>query len=290
MSRNKLFIKNSSLYGIDTESDTVQTPKLEKTQEETQEEETQEEETQEEETQEEETQEEETQEEEIVIEEDKEEIVIEEDNVEDNVEENKKRIRMPKKISKIYEALMIFFKIFIEDCSRHNKNYLQEWNKEEIRKNIETILRSSLPIKEKDPKMPKRPKSSYYFFSLEKRKKNTKEQLKTLWEELPDSELNIFMEKEKRDKEKYDEEMKKYVPKEPKKNISAYFLFCQEKRIELHEQDPKLIITQSVLAQYWKDENKEIWKEKALRDKIRFQSENLLYIQKLSKELLLTIK
>lgn len=85
-----------------------------------------------------------------------------------------------------------------------------------------------MPRKKRDPDTPKRPLSSYMFYSKERRPKLQEEQptlrfgeyskvIAQEWKALTDEERVVFQERSATDKERYDEQMKEYKQKQKDK-------------------------------------------------------------------------
>jgi len=133
--------------------------------------------------------------------------------------------------------------------------------------------------KEKDPAAPKRPKSSYILFCVDKReevkKKNpsmsAKEitsKLAEMWNSYNDKQKKKYVDQASKDKERYQEEMNDYVPsegfekkdkKKQKRVPSGYILFCQDKREEVKTENPEMKATEitSELGRLWKELSQE---------------------------------
>jgi hypothetical protein len=152
----------------------------------------------------------------------------------------------------------------------------------------------------KDPNAPKRPKTSYIYFSLDKREEinksnpelSTKDIMKkigNLWKSLSDKEKEPYIKLSEQDKKRYTEELKNYTPpdnlytekpKKPraKKALTSYIFFCQKNREIIKNDNPKLSpkdITKK-LGNMWKslsDKEKEPYIKLSEQDKKRYNEE-----------------
>ena len=159
---------------------------------------------------------------------------------------------------------------------------------------------STTKTKQKDPNAPKKFNTSYILFCGEYRDKIKKanpdmtttqitSKLGEMWKGLSDKEKKRFEELSKKDKARYEKEMETYTPpvtnetetKErtgPKRPLTAYMYFCQEKRPEIKKQHPDMngsAIT-SELASQWKKltpEQKAPFDAKQAADKTRYEGE-----------------
>jgi hypothetical protein len=194
---------------------------------------------------------------------------------------------------------------------------------EEIKK---ISLKSSSAKKEKkDPDAPKASVNAYIMFCREKRdevKEENKEmkateitkKLAEMWNEMDDEDKEEYKEKAKEDKERYAKELENYEPKEgfknpkekaekkskkesnsPKRGLSAYIFFCQDKREEVKKNNPSLKATEilSELGKMWKsltDKKKKPYEEKAKEDKVRYEEEMKNYEPEEKEEKKKTVK
>lgn len=146
-------------------------------------------------------------------------------------------------------------------------------------KNFKNLFKQ--PQEKKDPNKPKRPNTSYIFFCNKMRPTITAQnsgmvavdvtkRLGELWRNLDPNEKVQYEMLAKQDRDRYDEEMKKYVPTPgteqkqgrkkrqvqtgPKKPLTSYMYFCQAQRQSVKESNPNLTVTQitSELARLWK--------------------------------------
>ena len=158
---------------------------------------------------------------------------------------------------------------------------------------------------------PKRALSAYLFFCQATRddikKKNPSiksseilSELGKMWKALSDKKKKPFEKLAQEDKTRYEEEMKEYVPTEeekeamdakkkgkkgkkgakegPKRSLTAYLLFCKEKRDEVKSEnkDKKMTEITSILGNMWSDlseKKKKPYEEKAAKLKAEFDAD-----------------
>jgi hypothetical protein len=163
--------------------------------------------------------------------------------------------------------------------------------------------------KKKDPSAPKKWNTSYIIFCSENREKikiknpnmsatQTTTKLGEEWKSLTEKEKKKYEDLSLKDKKRYEEEMKNYTPSEeseeeesskqkkskkkektgPKRPMSAYMYFCQEKRPEVKEKHPSMngkeITTE--LGLMWRkmnEKDKKPYEDKQDKDKTRYHSE-----------------
>ena len=174
-----------------------------------------------------------------------------------------------------------------EDHLQHILSTLEPTEESKIEEMIEeakTLSKADLKKLQKklasrrDPNLPKRFVGAYLYFSnteLPKVKESHKdlthqERLKIVserWNSLSDSKKKPFLEMEKKDRDRYEKEMKDYTPsegfakktlKDPnriKKYSNAYIHFTKAKRPELKEMDSKEIISE--MGRLWKELSEE---------------------------------
>ncbi len=175
----------------------------------------------------------------------------------------------------------------------------------------------------KDPNAPKKPSTAYLFFSNDKRNELKEqglsfteigEKLGELWKAVSDEEKKKYEALAAKDKERYTEEMSKYVPapgfetkpkKEskkrpheeadgggegkkskkdpnaPKKPSTAYLFFSNDKRGELKSQGLSFKEIGTKLGEMWKvvsEEEKKKYEELAGKDKERYNEEKAKYV------------
>jgi HMG (high mobility group) box len=155
-------------------------------------------------------------------------------------------------------------------------------------------------IEQKDPNLPKRFTGAYFYYSnaaLSKVKEDNKDlthqqAIKVVanqWNNLSDAEKKPFLKLEKKDRARYEQEMKDYTPsegftkkkaKDPnriKKYSNAYIHFTREKRPELHD-----IASKDIMAEMGK-----LWKALSEEDRVPYveqaKAEKEAYEKKISK-------
>lgn len=172
-----------------------------------------------------------------------------------------------------------------------SKNVLQSLEKEKssVLKMIEAPSK-----KVKDPNAPTKPRSAYIWFCTAERErvKNERPELKATeilselgkrWQKLPTKGRTKYEKQAKVDKQRYKEEMKAYQPpdkepKGPKHPVSSYMFFCQDHREKIRKENPGLKLPEisKILGKEWgklSDEEQAIYKDKAAKDKLRYQEE-----------------
>ena len=154
--------------------------------------------------------------------------------------------------------------------------------------------------KKKDSNAPKRGKSSYIFFCVDKREEIKKanpnmsakdiiRELGRVWrEDTSESDRAKYESQSIADKKRYDNEMIDYAPKNLtnkkskdnniKRPKSAYIFFCMENRPIIKQEYPELATHQitSTLGKKWKsisDKEKKRYTELAENDKVRYAKE-----------------
>lgn len=168
------------------------------------------------------------------------------------------------------------------------------------------INASTTTKKKKDPNAPKKGLTSYILFSndvrkeAEKKCKRKNKDCKTtditrkigeMWRNLSEEEKEPYRERAEKDKKRYEKEMESYVPSEefaqptkkkertgPKRPKSSYFLFCDDERANVTEENPDLKPQEvsSELGKLWKalsDEEKAPYIERAAEAKAKYNKE-----------------
>jgi upstream-binding transcription factor len=153
---------------------------------------------------------------------------------------------------------------------------------------------------------PKRAKNAYIFFCQENRQKVMEEKklnnseimtvMGEMWKKMTDKKKKPYVDMAEKDKARYVEEMKNYVPTEeekqakkskksskkvsngPKRPLSAYLLFCKEKREQVKTDHPEMKSKDIMkkLGEMWselKEKEKKKYTEKAEKLKAEFESE-----------------
>ena len=150
---------------------------------------------------------------------------------------------------------------------------------------------------EKDPNAPKKPQTAYFLFMNATRAKvkeaepdlkfgEMTKKLTEMYKNLSEEEMKEWNEKAKEDKERYQAEMeakglakaKKPEPAagQPKKALSAFFLFSAEAREKLKDENIKQSEVLKRIGAQWKElseTNKKVWEKKAAADKERYDRE-----------------
>lgn len=162
--------------------------------------------------------------------------------------------------------------------------------------------------KNKDPLKPKRNMSAFFLYSQAYRSQVKEENpeapfgdiariLSVLFKALPDKERKKWDKKAEKDKIRYQEDMKHYVPPDdedlggaggkkkkrkkdpnaPKRNMSAYFLYSVHIRPTVKEENPEATfgsIAKLISAKFKEltDKERKKWDEKAVEDKARYQA------------------
>jgi len=192
-------------------------------------------------------------------------------------------------------------KEYKEKADLDKKRYEEELENYEPKDGFKNPKKS--PKKEKLE--PKRARSAYIFFCMEKReevKKNKPEikateilsELGKIWKKLTDKKKKPYEKMAQEDKKRYEEEMKTYVPADgespkkskaakakdssPKRAPSAYLIFCKENREEVKAKnaDKKMTEITTILGKMWtdlSDKKKKPYTEKAEKLKKEFEAE-----------------
>ena len=220
-----------------------------------------------------------------------------------------------KKLQPFLSALTNFVVDIVEEtCSRDDSQTVKECMSKRQQDLVNLIQNNLLSPptsqkntlqKVKDPNAPKRAKSGYILFCIDKREEikndnpemSGKEILKELgrvWrEDLPDNIKDMYNKKSEDDKVRYKQEMTVYTPPDlgfvatskknakregPKKALSSYIFFCKEYRQILKNEEsglsPKEIT--SALGAKWKslsDKDKTPFNKLSEQDKKRYTKE-----------------
>ena len=193
----------------------------------------------------------------------------------------------------------------LDDEEVNSVRLLIEEHQSELQKIITKNLpkqKSSTPKKIKDPNAPKRGKSSYIFFCLDKRQEiindspdlsatDVIKELGRVWrEEMSDEDKKKYVAQSVTDKERYQAEMSNYTPsdicflkkkvkrKGPKRGRTSYIYFCTDQRPIIKEENPEMNTKEvtSQLGVQWKsltDEDKKPYAKLAAKDKSRYEKE-----------------
>jgi hypothetical protein len=209
------------------------------------------------------------------------------------------------KINKNMDVVDKFNKLVISILSNVLDDDVISSVKSELVKNkdvFEAIFVTKKSKKTKDLNAPKRAKTSYIIFCVNKRQeisesnpnlsaKEIIQELGNMWRSLSDEEKIEYVTLSNKDKHRYEEEMKLYVPtnKEqktqkdknlsgPKKGLSAYIFFCKKIRDSVKKENPHLNTKEitSALGKKWmslSEKEKEPYIKLAYEDKNRFEDE-----------------
>eukprot|EP00977_Amphora_coffeiformis_P007350 scaffold1591_cov176-Amphora_coffeaeformis.AAC.3 len=151
----------------------------------------------------------------------------------------------------------------------------------------------------KAPGAPKRFKSAYMYFSEQEHKRirdgsaNKKiraaevaKLVSQAWKDLPDAQRSVFVEMGRRDRERYEQEKANYKgpwkvpdikdPNAPKKPMSAFLAFGNERRGIIAEANPSLTGTEisSLLSKLWKEcpaDVKQSYRDREAREREEFK-------------------
>ena len=188
-------------------------------------------------------------------------------------------------------------------------NVIKTWGSKQNRKKVMKILTGPKPRQKKDPNKPKGAKSSFIFFCGEVRDKvkadypdekapDIGRRCGEMWRSLTDAKKKKYITLAKKDRERFNREMKDYTPPEPtetqsgtttknkknkkNKNVkgprSSYILFCDKVRPTVKEENPdmKFAEVSGELGKLWRkltEEEKTLYKELAKKDKERYIAE-----------------
>ena len=220
---------------------------------------------------------------------------------------------VPKRMQTILSAITEFVVDLVDDDEDIIRKALADRQDDLV-----GILKANMPVqkptsgkKVKDPDAPKRGKSSYIYFCVEKRESikttnpemNAKEIIKELgrvWrEDVSDKDKTRYTKMSTADKERYQSEMKDYVTPPgvgdliekkgktkrsgPKRGLTAYIFFCTEHRAVLKEEQPDLStkLVTAELGKCWKElseKDRKPFDKLAAKDKARYENEKLTWV------------
>lgn len=184
------------------------------------------------------------------------------------------------------------------------ESVMDGWNKQKTAV-AKLLTTASKPKKAKDPNAPKRGKSSYIFYCMDKRPgvkednpdmsaKEITSTLGTMWNELGDKKKTPYAALAVKDKARYAEAISNYTPPEgsdyavpksakkertgPKKALSSYMQFSNSMRAQVKADNPELLGTAvtSELGKMWRgldDEGKKPYVKMYEKDKVRYERE-----------------
>lgn len=181
----------------------------------------------------------------------------------------------------------------------------------------EPVKKRRTQKKKKDPNKPKRNMSAFFLYSNANRARVKEENagaafgevaklLSAEFKALPEKEAKKWEKKAQKDKLRYQEEMRNYVPpsedededdddekpkkkrkkvkdpNKPKRNQSAFFLYSNAHRAEVRERNPEAAfgdIAKIISAEFKRlpDKERKKWDKKAAKDKERYQEEMRAY-------------
>jgi hypothetical protein len=198
--------------------------------------------------------------------------------------------------------------IDMEKFAQNTLKKIMEESTELFVKTEEELKKKSTKLK-KDPEAPKPAVNAYIMFSRDNRSDVKEEnpdmkatdvtkKLAEMWREADDDLKQEYKEKSEKDKERYNEELDSYVPKEgfqnpknkksaktkktsgPKKPLNAYMWFCKDKRDELKGKFSNVEILRELGAMWKKlsDKKKKLYVDKAEEDKERYNEEMKNYV------------
>lgn len=191
-----------------------------------------------------------------------------------------------------------------EEMTNHQEELLQL-----LKKHMPS--QKTAPLKKvKDPEAPKRGKSSYIYFCVEKRPviKNAnpdmsaKEIIKELgrvWrEDTSEADKARYAKMSADDNSRYTDEMKDYVPPPnvgtviekkakrsgPKRSLTSYIFFCKDQRAILKEEEPNLSTKDvtAALGKRWKalsEKDRKPYEKLAAKDKARYEKDKASWVE-----------
>lgn len=215
--------------------------------------------------------------------------------------------------NELRDAVTDYFKLFLEEHKLNStdpEELVDLWNSKETQERLKNVIKLHMPEQEvakprkkKDPNEPKRGKSAYIFFGMEMRPK-IKEQnpgiavtevsvkLGELWKKITPNRKKKFEKLADADKVRYIEEMKVYKPdakmfkQGPKRNLTAFFHFCAEKRQEVKSEHPEYKASEVArqLGRMWREdfsdtESRQVWIDMASNDKLRYENEKKAWLE-----------
>lgn len=169
-----------------------------------------------------------------------------------------------------------------------------------------TVQKPQTLKKFKDPDAPKRGKSSYIYFCVEKREeiKNANpdmsateiiKELGRVWrEDTSENDKARYAKMSSEDKLRYEDAMKDYTPNivpsnekkqsGPKRGLSSYIFFCKEHREKLKKDKPDLTTKEitAELGKLWReltDNEREPYNKLAETDKVRYEQEKISLVE-----------
>jgi hypothetical protein len=220
---------------------------------------------------------------------------------------------VPKRMQTILSAITEFVVDIVGD--KGNDNTIRQAITDRQDELI-TILKSNMPVqnnslkKVKDPDAPKRGKSSYIYFCVEKREsikeanpdmsaKDIIKELGRVWrEDVNDKDKAMYDKLSTADKNRYIDEMKDYTPppgtgklvekkskrsKGPKRGLTAYIFYCTDMRDVLKNKNSELSTKEvtSLLGKGWRElseKDRKPYAKLASKDKARYDEEKANWV------------
>lgn len=211
------------------------------------------------------------------------------------------------KIKNMTDYVIEYVKLFLE-TNNVEEDVLTSWDDKENQSKLDKIIKGCKKKEDKkkekkDKKKnkhkdePKKPKSPYICFCSEMRSKVLEDEpdldnkkimsrLGELWKALSDDEKVKWNDIAAEDKKRYEDEFEQFLKDHPeevkkpaiKKPLTAYVIFCNEKRSDVTKKNPDLGPKEimSKLGQLWKSESedaKKKWTKLAEKDKERYKKE-----------------
>lgn len=206
-----------------------------------------------------------------------------------------------------------YTKLAEKDAKRH-VGEVEKWS-EECRKmgyepsDVKKYLREQ-KRRRKLPKGPKKPRTAYAFFMMEKHEELASEfedfrdrtrKMASEWKKLSDTDKNEYSEKSVQDKKRYETALDKFLEEnpevakirkrkrkrkegEPKRANTAYIFFTIENRPKVKSENPDMKTTEIMkeLGKQWKalgDNKKGKYQEMAKKDTERYQGEKAAWLE-----------
>ena len=201
-------------------------------------------------------------------------------------------------MSKSFNKFRQLMSTILSETSGDETSFLERL--EEQKEDIVKLFKSGKSSRKKDPSAPKKSKTSYIIFCGDYRNQIKSEnpnfttteitsKIASLWKAISPSEKLKYEARAKEDKERYEEDMKRYTPSEefesvkkkksgPKRPLSAYLYFCAENRDVIKKEIPSLSAKEitSELGKRWKSltaDEKAPFLELQAEDKARYVEE-----------------
>lgn len=213
--------------------------------------------------------------------------------------------------AKVFESINDYMSAFLIDM-KVDSDIIEEWKGREdnFRELINKVIQKRIKKAKKSKNAPKNPRSAYLLFTRDERdiikKENPKISPKEImielgkkWKATNEDIRKKYQEMANIDKERYQEEMKNYIPEDgeelvvkkkrksknaPKNASGPYIFFCKEERDKVKGDNPEMSVKEimSELGKRWKlikDTDDVVkYKEMAKADKDRFEEEMKNYV------------